>query len=383
MPPKSTAPSADVAVIGAGVVGASCAWHAVQAGLRVTVLDRGPVAGGTTGAGEGNILISDKLPGPELDLTRLSIRQWQRIAAEVGGFEYEPKGGLVVAASEAGLAELLDTSRAQSAAGLETVRIEPDALVDYEPHLASDLVGGAFYPEDAQVQPMLAAAHLLVAARSRGAQVRLGVEATGFLRDGDRVVGVLTDEGRVLAGAVINAAGTWGGGIAALAGLELPVLPRRGFILVTEPLPRVVRHKVYAAEYISDVASGDAALHVSPVVEGTRAGPVLIGSSRERVGFDRTMSVPVLCRLAEQAIRLFPVLADVAVIRAYRGFRPYTPDHLPIIGPDRRAPGLYHACGHEGAGVGLAAATGHLLRQVLAGGRPDVDLAPFRPERFE
>ena len=377
------APSADVAVIGAGVVGASCAWHAVQAGLRVTVLDRGSVAGGTTGAGEGNILVSDKRPGPELDLTRLSIRLWQRIAAEVGGFEYEPKGGVVVAASEAGLAELLDTSREQSAAGVETVRIPPDGLVDYEPRLAPDLVGGAYYPEDAQVQPMLAAAQLLAAARSRGAQVRLGVEATGFLRDGDRVVGVLTDVGRVPAGAVINAAGTWGGGLAALAGLELPVLPRRGFILVTEPLPRVVRHKVYAAEYLSDVASSDAALHTSPVVEGTRAGPVLIGSSRERVGFDRTMSVPVLRRLAEQAIRLFPVLADVAVIRAYRGFRPYSPDHLPIIGPDRRAPGLYHACGHEGAGVGLAAATGHVLARLLVGERPEVDIDAFRPERFE
>ena len=185
----------------------------------------------------GNILVSDKLPGPELDLARLSIRLWQRIAAEVGGFEYEAKGGVVVAASEAGLAELLETSREQSAAGVATVRIPANALVEYEPHLAPDLVGGAFYPEDAQVQPMLAAAHLLVAARSRGAQVRLGVEATGFLRDGDRVVGVLTDEGRVPAGAVINAAGTWGGGLAALAGLELPVLPRRGFILVTEPLP--------------------------------------------------------------------------------------------------------------------------------------------------
>jgi glycine/D-amino acid oxidase-like deaminating enzyme len=382
--PVTTSSAADVVVIGAGVVGASCAFYAARAGLRVTVLDRGPVAGGTTGAGEGNLLVSDKLPGPELDLTRLSIRLWQRIAAEVGGFEYEPKGGVVVAASEAGLAGLRATSREQSTAGVETVRIRADALLDYEPHLAPDLVGGAFYPEDAQVQPMLAAAHLLVAARSRGAQVRLGVAVTGFLRDRDRVVGVLTGEGPVPAGAVINAAGTWGGGVAALAGVELPVLPRRGFILVTEPLPRVVRHKVYAAEYVSDVFSGDAALHVSPVVEGTQAGPVLIGSSRERVGFDRTMSVPVLRRLAEQAVRLFPVLADVAVIRAYRGFRPYSPDHLPIIGPDRRAPGLYHACGHEGAGVGLAAATGHVLARLLVGERRevDVDLAPFRPERF-
>ena len=380
--PVPTSFAADVVVIGAGVVGASCAWHAARAGLRVTVVDRGAVAGGTTGAGEGNLLVSDKPPGPELDLARLSGRLWRQIAVEVGGFEYDPKGGVVVAGTETGLADLHRTSAGQRATGVEAVTLSAAALGEYEPHLAHDLRGGMFYPEDAQVQPMLAAARLLADARAQGVQVLPGVQVTGLLRDGDRVVGVRTAARRHPAVAVINAAGTWGGTVAALAEVDLPVLPRRGFILVTEPLPRVVRHKVYAAEYMSDVASDDRHLQTSPVVEGTAAGPVLIGSSRERVGFDRTVSVPVLRKLAAQAIRLFPVLADVAVIRAYRGFRPYSPDHLPIIGPDPRAPGFVHACGHEGAGVGLAAATGHLLAQVLTGTRPDLDLTPFRPERF-
>ena len=151
---------------------------------------------------------------------------------------------------------------------------------------------------------------------------------------------------------------------------------------MTEPLPRLVRHKVYAAEYVADVASDDGALQTSSVIEGTKTGPVLIGSSREKVGFDRTMSIPILRRLAAQAIRLFPVLADVAAVRAYRGFRPFTPDHLPILGPDPRTPGLWHACGHEGAGVGLAAASGELLTQLIVSGRTELGLVPFRPERF-
>jgi glycine/D-amino acid oxidase-like deaminating enzyme len=377
-----TSSVADVVVIGGGVVGASCAFYAARAGLRVTVVDRGPVAGGTTGAGEGNLLVSDKLPGPELDLARHSARLWGEIADEVGGFEYEPKGGIVVAGSETVLADLHKTSAGQRAAGVEAVPVSGATLHEYEPHLAPDLRGGVYYPEDAQVQPMLAAAQLLADARAHGAKVFLGHEVSALLRDGERVVGVGTATRSHPAGAVINAAGTWGGAVAALADVDLPVLPRRGFILVTEPLPRVVRHKVYAAEYVSNVASDDRQLQTSPVVEGTAAGPVLIGSSRERVGFDRTFSVPVLRKLAAQAIRLFPVLADVAVIRAYRGFRPYCPDHLPIIGPDPRAPGLLHACGHEGAGVGLAAVTGHLLAQVLIGTPPDIDLGPFRPERF-
>ncbi|NEB79050.1 FAD-binding oxidoreductase, partial [Streptomyces sp. SID14478] len=158
---------------------------------------------------------------------------------------------------------------------------------------------------------------------------------------------------------------------------------RRGFVLVTEPLPRgTVRRKVYAADYVADVASDSAALQTSAVVEGTAAGPVLIGASRERVGFDRTFSLPAVRRLAARATALFPVLGEVSALRSYLGFRPYMPDHLPAIGPDPRVPGLFHACGHEGAGIGLAPATGHLIAQRLTGKETDLDLTPFRPDRF-
>ena len=172
------------------------------------------------------------------------------------------------------------------------------------------------------------------------------------------------------------------GELAALAGVRLPVLPRRGYVLVTEPLPPRVRHKVYAADYVADVASDSAALQTSPVVEGTAAGPVLIGASRERVGFDRSVSLPALRTLAAGATRLFPFLAQVRALRAYAGFRPYLPDHLPAIGPDPRAPGLLHACGHEGAGIGLSTGTGHLIARLLSGERPALDLTAFRPDRF-
>jgi glycine/D-amino acid oxidase-like deaminating enzyme len=409
-------------VIGAGVVGAACAFYAARAGLSVAVVDRGPVAGGTTGAGEGNLLLSDKAPGPELELAQLSLRLWRELADEVGevgeefageagdgfgagsassgasfaassgasfgaGFEYEAKGGLVVAADPAGLRALAAFAAEQRAAGVTAHEVGADQLGEYEPHLAPGLAGGFHYPEDAQVQPALAAARLLRGAVRAGAAVYLGERVTALLTGpGGAVRGVRTERRELAAGAVVNAAGTWGGQVAQLAGVDLPVLPRRGFVLVTEPLPRVVRHKVYAADYVADVASGSAALQSSAVVEGTPAGTVLIGASRERVGFDRTVSVPALGRLARQAAALFPFLADVQVLRAYRGFRPYLPDHLPAIGADPRVPGLVQACGHEGAGIGLAPATGLLIAEQLTGQRlttaAPVDLAPFRPDRF-
>ncbi|MFD7401576.1 NAD(P)/FAD-dependent oxidoreductase [Streptomyces sp. NPDC059866] len=371
----------DVVVVGAGMVGAACALYAARAGLDVVVVDRGPVAGGTTGAGEGNVLVSDKEPGPELDLALLSSRLWADLAQEFEkSVEYEAKGGVVVASTPDGLTALERFAAGQRAAGVIAQPVAADTLYDLEPHLAPGLPGGVHYPQDSQVMPALAAAELL---RASGARLLTGRNVTDVLRTPDGAVrGVRTDRGDVHAPAVVNAAGTWGAQLAALAGTFLPVLPRRGFVLVTEPLPRLVRHKVYAADYVADVASDSAQLQTSPVVEGTAAGPVLIGASRERVGFDRTFSLPVVRALAAGATRLFPFLERVRALRAYLGFRPYLPDHLPAIGPDPRVPGLHHACGHEGAGIGLATGTGHLIAQVLTAQTPDLDLTPLRPDRF-
>ncbi|MFE7271464.1 NAD(P)/FAD-dependent oxidoreductase [Streptomyces sp. NPDC057623] len=382
-------PRPDVLVIGAGIVGAACAYYCTAAGLRVSVVERGAIGSGATSACEGNVLVSDKEPGAELDLALLSSRLWRQVGDELGRstIEYEAKGGVVVAGSPDTADGLRHLTAAQRGAGVDAVDIGPDELFELEPNVTRQAVGGAFYAQDAQVQPMLATAQLLRRARMRGATVQAGTGVTGFVRDRQgTVTGVRTDcaDTPVLhARWVINAAGTWAGQLSELAGAPVPVLPRRGFVLVTEPLPRVVRHKVYTAEYVANVASSDAALETSVVVEGTRAGTVLIGASRERVGFDRRVCLPVLRKLAAQAIGIFPFLAEVSLLRSYLGFRPYCPDHLPVIGPDPRAPGLLHACGHEGAGIGLACATGHLLAQHLSGEKPDLDLTPFRPDRFE
>ncbi|GAA5148535.1 FAD-binding oxidoreductase [Nocardioides marinquilinus] len=373
----------DLVVIGAGALGAATAYYAARAGLAVEVVERGAIVSGTTSAGEGNLLVSDKVAGPELDLALLSYRLWRgELAEHAGLWEFEAKGGLVVTTDDAGATALGELAGRQRDAGVEVDVLTADRAHELEPHLTRDLTGAALYPQDSQVQPMLMAAHLLRLARGLGARVRTGTTVTGFLRDGDRVVGVRTDRGDVAAGHVVNAAGTWAGEVATLAGVEVPVLPRRGFILVTEPLPPTVHHKVYAGEYVASTQSAGEGLQVSTVVEGTASGTVLVGSSRERVGFDRTVSLPVLRELARQALRLYPTLAPVALMRTYLGFRPYCPDHLPVIGLDPRAPGLAHVAGHEGAGIGLSVGSAHVLVQALTGRRPDLDLAPFAPERF-
>ncbi|MBC9927134.1 MULTISPECIES: FAD-binding oxidoreductase [unclassified Leucobacter] len=376
--------TSDVVIIGAGIIGCATAYFAARAGLSVTVVERDLPAGGTTSRCEGNILVSDKELGPELELTQYSLGIWKGELAEFGHlWEFEAKGGIIVASEESSLKTLERFSSAQRGFGINAQRLDSGELRALEPNVTDRALGAAFYPEDSQVQPILAATHLLRLAQLAGATLVTRAPVTELLRDGDRVTGVRTPRGDFSAAHVVNTAGPWSGEVAKLAGVALPILPRRGFVLVTEPLPPRVFHKVYAAEYVDNVATADEGLQASPVVEGTPAGSILIGSSRERIGFDGTVSPEALATIARNAITLFPFLERTRILRQYHGFRPYCPDHLPVIGPDPRTPGLWHASGHEGAGIGLSVGTGKLLAQALAGEHTDLPLTAFRPERFD
>jgi glycine/D-amino acid oxidase-like deaminating enzyme len=375
-----------VVIVGAGIIGAACAEALSTHGIRVIVLDRGGIASGTTSRCEGNVLVSDKAPGPELDLIRAARADWPQLLARIDAsddVEWEVKGGLVVATSETSAAALAQFAAAQRAAGVTAQPVSVDDVPGLEPHLTPDVRYAEYYPEDAQVQPVLVTAALLRAVRRRGGSVRSGVPVLGIRRENRNgaVRAVITDRDEIACTAVVNAAGPWAGQLGERLGVPLPVQPRRGLILVTAPLPPIVRHKVYDADYVGAVMSSDAALQTSTVVESTAAGPILIGSSRQRIGFSNRIDPAVLSLIAAKAIRLFPALRNVPIMRAYGGLRPYLPDHLPVIGPDPRVPGVWHATGHEGAGIGLAPATGRLLAELLAGTSPHLDPAPFRVDR--
>ncbi|MER6525818.1 FAD-dependent oxidoreductase [Streptomyces sp. NPDC001508] len=381
--------SADVVIVGAGIVGAAVARRLALGGFRVTVLDQGATAGGTSSSGEGNILVSDKGPGAELDLAVLSGRRWSELAAELSaelgpGFpdlEFEAKGGLVVATTATGADALAAFASTQRGAGVDARPVSAAEAAALEPDLTPHVAAAVLYPDDAQVQPAVATEALLASARRHGARVRQGVTVVGGIVSNGRIVGVRTTAGTFSAEHTVVAAGPWSGEVAGSLGVRLPVLPRRGTVLVTARMPHRIRHKVYDADYVGAVESGSAALQTSSVVESTAAGTVLIGSSRERRGFDERIEAAVVGELAAKAMLLFPFLAGVPVMRAYGGFRPYVPDHLPVIGPDPRLPGLWHATGHEGAGIGLAPGTADLLTALMTGAEPEIPAAPYAVTR--
>lgn len=376
-----------VVVIGAGAVGAACALALTEAGAEVVVIDRTGVAGETSSRCEGNILVSDKEPGAEAELAIEANRAWRALAARLDAdrvpgqpsTEFEAKGGIVVAFG-GGADALAAFAGTQRGIGIRSEALDASALRAAEPHLSADVELGVHYPDDAQVQPSLATQAMLARARHLGARVVIDDVVAGIVTAG-RAAGVRTPTELIEADAVVNCAGPWSGEVAALFGSALDIRPRRGTILVTAAMPQRIFHKVYDADYVGAVGSGDAALQTSTVVESTPSGTVLIGSSRERVGFSDAGLLAPLSEIAAKAQRVFPFLRDTMLLRTYHGYRPYAPDHLPAIGADATISGLFHAAGHEGAGIGLAPTTGALIAHAVLGASAPLDPTPFLPSR--
>jgi glycine/D-amino acid oxidase-like deaminating enzyme len=361
----------EVVVVGAGIVGAAVARELAVRGVDVLLLDAGDVSGGTTGLGEGNVLCADKDPGPELDLCVAGRPLFDELGDEA---RIRRKGALIVhpeaatwAAEPERLARLRD-------AGLEAQRVAADDVRELEPALTGPVHGASFFPDDLQCDPRGIARALAREVPDVRTHTRVAGVAT---------TGVVLDSGeRIAAGAVVLAAGPWSAALAASAGLRLPVEPRKGQ-LVQLAGPADVRHKVVDGSYLASVRSEAAGLEVTTVVETTWDGDVLVGSSRERRGFDTAVDDQVSDAMVDRAARLFPGLERRPRAAAWAGLRPWLPDHLPAIGPSAAVEGLWVATGHEGAGVALGPITGRLVAQAYCGEPMPVDLAPFDPDRFD
>jgi glycine/D-amino acid oxidase-like deaminating enzyme len=374
----------DVAVVGAGIVGTAVARELAVRGLAVTLVDRAGISEGTTGRGEGNVLCSDKEAGPELELTMHALDLFDELEARLGDeARIMRKGALIVhpeAATWAAEPARLERLRA---AGVEGELLGPDEVRELEPALDGPLHGASRFPRDLQCDPARIARALAREAAEAGAELRTGCAVERIdVRDG-RVRGLETAEGPIAAGAVVLAAGPWSAGLAEPAGLVLPLAPRKGqLVRLRAPGRDLVRHKVVDGSYLGSVLSDDAGLQLSTVVETTWDGDVLVGSSRERRGFDLTVDPALSDSMVARAARLFSALPGLERAAEWAGLRPWLPDHRPAIGPSAAVPGLWVATGHEGAGVALGPVTGRVIAQAYCGEPVLVDLSPFSPDRF-
>jgi D-hydroxyproline dehydrogenase subunit beta len=373
-------------VVGAGIVGCATAWELARRGVDVCLLERSSQpATGTTGVGEGDVLCCDKEPGAELELAKLGLGYYDEIedllGAEAG---IRRKGALVVHADSAGWDAESDRLSAMRAAGVRSELLGSQDAREAEPELSGSIAGASWFPDDLQCAPRAIALALARDAERMSATVLCGFAVERITVSAGRADGLAPGGGgsAVKAGGIVIAAGAWSAELAATAGLRLPVEPRKGQLVRLERRPSFLTHKVIDGSYMAAVASPDEDLQVSTVIETTLDGHVLVGSSRERRGFDVSVDSAVSAALLDRAALLAPGVRDLEIDAAWAGLRPWLPGGLPAIGRSAAADGLWVATGHEGAGVAHGPITGRLIAQAICGEPVELDLAPFDPDRF-
>ena len=382
----------DVIVAGGGIIGSAVAYYVAKKGQRVLVVEREDQASGTAGATDGAVAYHTKKPGFSMDLAVQSISMFSGLSEELGmDIEYhESRGGMLVIEDEQQWELMEQLAKEQSVSGVDVRVIGIDKARELEPQLSPKLLGALYSPTGGSVHPMLMTFAFASAAKRLGADFKNETEVTGIIKKDGAVKGVNTTAGDFFSEKLVIAAGAWSAALGEMAGFAIPIKPRKGQLLVTEPVgPFIKNGSIQCARYFvvknrPETVTDEYVLRTgaSLAIEQTDDGAILIGSTRELVGFDGENTLESFEAITQRAVTFFPALRDVHVIRSFSGFRPYTPDGMPMIGKVDSVDGLYIAAGHEGDGIALAPITGKLLAEEIVDGKASFSLEPVSPNRF-
>jgi glycine/D-amino acid oxidase-like deaminating enzyme len=381
--------SADVIVIGAGLVGLSVAYYLARQGISVLVLESGRPGAGSSGSGQGNFVLPIA-PGHHLALALESRRLYVELARDLrSDFELQWTGSLRLAQSEQEWEALLDRAVLLRAAGLRPGMLDGPDLSRLEAAVADDLRGGLFLPDDGHLNQLALLQALASDAARMDARILSGCAVHGFVTSGDRLDGVVTQEGEILADRTVLAAGAYSAPLAGQIGLRLPIWPRKGEVLVMEVRRPFLRSVVMDAghRFGGSLAPEPkenplATPGIITAVAQARSGTCLVGGSSLFAGFDRSSSRQAIRAIAQRACRLVPALRQARCIRTYVGLRPWTRDAMPILGPVEGMEKLVIAAGHDSLGVTLAPASGKLVADYIATGVISPMMAPYGLGRF-
>ncbi|MGA9967128.1 MAG: FAD-dependent oxidoreductase [Terriglobales bacterium] len=362
----------DVAIVGAGIVGAACADEFARRGLSVAVVDRDQIGSGATSAGMGHVVTMDD-SAAQFALTRYSQQLWHKLRDELPmDVEYEQCGTIWVAADEEEMAEVRRKHDYYGEREVPAEVLDARALQRLEPNLRAGLVGGLLVPQDLVINPPCAARFLMERAQKRGATVHLGHSVA--LAGQGRVR--MADGFEITAKIVVNAAGAYAGELT--PGVEIK--KRKGHLVITDRYPVFLRHQLVELGYLKSahsINSDSVAFNVQP----RRSGQILIGSSRQYGAEHREVDSEILARMLQRANEYMPGLARMSTLLARAGFRAATPDKLPLIGPWPGDESLFLATGHEGLGITTSLGTARILVDQIMGTKPEIAIEPFLPSR--
>lgn len=362
----------DVAIVGAGIVGAACAAAVSDAGLNVLVLDSGGVASGTTAAGMGHIVVMDDSEA-QFALTSYSRKLWNELAPQLPrSAEYDHCGTIWVAADDDEMTEVRRKNDFYKTHGISTDILDATALREAEPNLSKGLVGGLLVEGDSVVYQLCATDFLLGKAKTNGAIVRTHSHVESLSNRG-----VKLESGEAIeAGIVINAAGI----AAPHLSPHLRIAKRKGHLAITERCPNFVRHQLIELGYLKS-AHGKDSDSVAFNVQPRSTGQILLGSSRQFGSDNSEIDHDILRRMTARAFEYMPKLKGLLAVRVWTGFRPATPDNLPYIGKCPEHDNVYIAAGHEGLGIATSLATAELIVDLILGRSSSIDTAPYSPSR--
>jgi glycine oxidase len=366
---------ADVAIVGAGLIGLSVAWRLAAAGLAVAVIERGRAGDGASLAATGMLAAAaEHEPGGEalLPLCLESQRLWHPFrddleAASGLSIDYRREGTLVVALGRDEVERLRFRHDLQRRDGLAVEWLSGPAIRAREPGLRPTVTAGLFCADDHQVDPARVMAALRLALRAAGGRLIEGCAVEALEREGGRVVGLRTGAGAVRAATTIIASGAWAGEGGLLPDLALPVRPLKGQSMALAVTPRSggIDHVVWTEQ-----------VHMAPKGDGT----LIVGATVEETGFDPDLTAGGLFALLEGARRALPGIEEMRIAGIWSGYRPTSDDDAPILG--EAAPGLVLAAGHHRNGYLLAPVTAAAIAGLLVDGALPPVAAPFGLARF-
>lgn len=381
----STLPSsADVVVIGGGIIGCSVAYHLAHLGKSVVLLERKQLTCGTTWHSAGHV----GYLRPSLALSRLakySGELYRRLEAETGQpVGYLTTGGLNVASTPERLEALRRAAGMGRSFGIESHEITPAEVSGYWPLLRTDdLVGALFIPGDARCNPVDITTALSKGARAKGAKILQGVKATGLKRTGRRIVSVQTDAGEIEADAVVDCGGIWGRDVAAMAGQAVSLLAAEHYYLITEPIEGLGAGLPVLRDQDSRLYGRD---DTGKLLLGTfEAEAKAWGASGipEEFSFEGIPEDWEHCQpLFDAAMHRLPIMNSTGIRLLFCGPESFSSDNSFHLGPMPGVDNFYAACGFNSLGVQSAGGAGQILAQWIADGVPPVDVAEFDVRRI-
>jgi sarcosine oxidase subunit beta len=366
----------DIVIIGGGITGCALAFELAKRGRKdILVIEKEYLTSGATGRCGAGIR---QQWGTVLNATlaRDSVRIFEHLEEYTGysgNCGLNQGGYLIVAYTEGEWAQFQKNFELQKSLGIPVQRLDPKGAQEVGPHLnLNGLYGAMFCPTDGHADPFHCTFAYAKAAERLGAEIATYTEVTGLRKNGDKIAGVETSKGAVEAGIVINATGPHASVICKMAGVDIPVLPERHSILITEPVNHIQNPMVISFSkhiYCQQTPHGSFIMGV--------------GDPQEGVSYNINASVRFLEICAEWVTSVLPILKNIRVVRQWAGLYDMSPDRNPIIDEMKGVKGLYTVAGFSGHGFMVAPKTAVIIAQHLCGEKPDIDLHLFSADRYQ